>query len=173
MTDLSGKKVLMVVAPENFRDEELKEPMGIFTRSGAEVTIASKGVTRAMGMFGAEVKVDKNLAEVSAEDYNAVIFVGGSGAGVYFDDLRAHALATNALKEGKIVAAICIAPSTLANAGLLKGKKATSFSSEKRNLKRKGADYTGAAVERDGQIITGRGPEAAEEFGNVVASALE
>ena len=173
MADLKGKKVLMVVAPENFRDEELKEPMGVFTRSGAEVTIASKGVNRATGMFGAEVKVDKNLAEVSAEEYDAVIFVGGSGADVYFDDSRAHELATNAFKGGKIVGAICIAPSTLANAGLLKGKKVTSFSSEKKNLVRRGADYTGAAVERDGRIITGRGPEAAEEFGNVVASAIE
>ncbi len=173
MADLKGKKILMVVAPGNFRDEELKEPMGVFTRSGAEVTIASKGVTRATGMFGAEIKVDKNLEEVSAEEYDAVIFVGGSGAEVYFDDSRAHELAADALKGGKIVSAICIAPSTLANAGLLKGKKVTSFSSEKKNLKRKGADYTGAAVERDGRIITGRGPEAAEEFGNVVASALE
>ena len=173
MADLSEKKVLMVVAPEKFRDEELKEPMAIFTRSGAEVTIASKGVKRVTGMFGAEAKVDKDLAEVNAEDYDAVIFVGGSGADVYFNDSRAHALATNAFKGGKIVGAICIAPSTLANAGLLKGKKATSFSSEKRNLVKKGAKYTGAAVERDGRIITGRGPEAAEEFGNEVASALE
>ncbi len=173
MADLSGKKVLMVVAPENFRDEELKEPMEIFTSSGAEVTIASKGVNRATGMFGAEAKVDKDLAEVRAEDYDAVIFVGGSGADVYFNDSRAHALATNAFKGGEIVAAICIAPSTLANAGLLKGKKATSFSSQKKNLLKKGATYTGAAVERDGRIITGRGPEAAEEFGNEVASALE
>jgi protease I len=169
MADLSGKKVLMVVAPENFRDEELKEPMEIFTSSGAEVTIASKGVNRATGMFGAEAKVDKDLAE----DYDVVIFVGGSGADVYFNDSRAHALATNAFKGGEIVAAICIAPSTLANAGLLKGKKATSFSSQKKNLLKKGATYTGAAVERDGRIITGRGPEAAEEFGNEVASALE
>lgn len=173
MADLSEKKVLMVVAPENFRDEELKEPMDIFTRSGAEVTIASKGVNRVTGMFGAEVKVDKDLAEVNVVDYDAVIFVGGSGADVYFNDSRAHALATNAFKGGKIVGAICIAPSTLANAGLLKGKKATSFSSEKKNLVKKGANYTGAAVERDGRIITGRGPEAAEEFGNEVASALE
>ncbi len=173
MADLSEKKVLMVVAPENFRDEELKEPMDILTHSGAEVTIASKGVNRVTGMFGAEVKVDKDLAEVNAEDYDAVIFVGGSGADVYFNDSRAHALATNAFKGGKIVGAICIAPSTLANAGLLKGKKATSFSSEKRNLVKNGANYTGAAVECDGRIITGRGPEAAEEFGNEVASALE
>jgi len=173
MADLKGKKVLMVVAPKNFRDEELMEPLAIFTSSGAEVTIASKGVKRATGMFGAEIKVDKNLAEVRAEDYDAVIFVGGSGSDVYFSDPQAHALATNALESGKIVAAICIAPSTLANAGLLKGRKATSFSSAKENLVQKGALYTAAAVERDGQIITGKGPEAAEEFGNEVASALE
>jgi len=173
MFDLSKKKVLMVIAPTNFRDEELVEPMTIFRRSGADVTIASKGVERVTGMFGAEAEVDKDLADVRAVDYDAVIFVGGSGAGVYFNDRKAHALATDAFKAGKVVGAICIAPSTLANAGLLKGKKATAFSSEKKNLLKKGAIYTGAAVERDGQIITGRGPEAAEEFGNEVASALD
>ncbi len=173
MANLKGKKILMVVAPKKFRDEELMDPLAIFTSSGAEVTIASKGVDRATGMFGAEIKVDTDLADVSSEDYNAVIFVGGSGADVYFNDPGAHALATNAFNEGKVVAAICIAPSTLANAGLLKGKKATSFSSQKRNLVKMGADYTGAAVERDGRIITGNGPAAAREFGSEVASAIE
>lgn len=172
MADLKGKRVLMVVAPKNFRDEELKEPRNILIRAGAAVTIASKGVNRTIGMFGAEIEVDKDLAEVTAEGYDAVLFVGGSGADVYFNDPQAHALATNAFNAGEIVAAICIAPSTLANAGLLKGKRATSFSSEKKNLVHKGAIYTGAAVERDGKIITGRGPEAAEAFGNEVASAL-
>jgi protease I len=173
MADLTGEKILMVVPPKNFRDEELKKPMGIFTRSGAEVTIASKGVSQAKGMFGATVRVDKDLAEVSAEDYSAIIFVGGGGAEVYFNDSRAHELATKAVKTGKIVGAICIAPSILANAGLLEGIRVTSFVSEKDNLIEKGANYTGAAVERDGRIITGRGPEAAEEFGNEVASAIE
>lgn len=172
MVDLKGKKILMVVAPNNFRDEELKEPQAIFSRSGAEVTIASKGVKRATGMFGAAVDVDIELAEVSADVYSAVVFVGGSGSDVYFNDPQAHALAVNAFEAGKIVAAICIAPSTLANAGLLKGKKATAFSSAKDNLVQKGAIFTGAAVERDGKIITGNGPDAADAFGNAVASAI-
>jgi protease I len=61
---------------------------------------------------------------------------------------------------------------TLANAGVLSGRRATVFSSEAGKLKAKGAEYTGAKVERDGKIITGSGPEAAEEFGRAIVKAL-
>ena len=170
--DLEGKKVLMVIAPENFRDEEFMEPKEVFENAGAGVTVASKGVDSAKGMMGAIVTVDSDISETDAGDYDAVVFVGGSGASVYFNDKTAQNLARTAYEKGKIVAAICIAPSTLANAGLLEGKRATSFSSEKGNLEAKGAEYTGAAVEQDGRIITGNGPGAASEFGHKIAEAL-
>lgn len=170
--DLTGKKILMVIAPENFRDEELMEPKEIFEDAGAEVTVASRGTDSAKGMMGAVVTVDADISEADAGDYDAVIFVGGTGASVYFDDETAQTLARTAYESGKILAAICIAPSTLANAGLLEGKRATSFSSEKDNLEEKGAEYTGATVQADGRIITGNGPEAATEFGQKIAETL-
>lgn len=172
MPDLSNKKILMVIAPSNFRDEELKHPKQIFEDSGATVTIASTA-SEATGMLGMSISVDKDLKNVSAEDYDAIIFVGGSGASVYFNDEKALSLARDAYSKGKVIGAICIAPSILANAGILEGKKATAFSSEAENLRSKGADYTGEAVTQDDNIITASGPEFARQFGEAIAKALE
>lgn len=72
----------------------------------------------------------------------------------------------------KIVGAICIAPVTLARAGLLKNKKVTTYSSTINDIKSAGAKYTGNDVERDGNIITASGPAAAQKFGEAIVKAL-
>jgi protease I len=72
-----------------------------------------------------------------------------------------------------ILAAICAAPSILANAGLLKGKTATSFPDEGENLKAKGANFTGQGLEIDGRIITADGPAHAKQFGEAIVKALK
>lgn len=170
--NLSGKNILMVIAPKNFRDEELQEPREIFTNARANVTIASREVDSASGMLGATVMVDKHLAEIDPKEYDAIVFIGGSGASAYFKDKVVLNLAKDAYSEGKIIGAICIAPSILANAGLLEDKKATAYPSQEGNLRGKGAMYTGTGIERDGRIITGKGPTVASEFGQKVAEVL-
>lgn len=70
------------------------------------------------------------------------------------------------------MSAICLAPVTLANAGLLEGKRATVYPSAKSFLKWKGATYTGNPVEVDGNIVTANGPEVAEEFAQAVAGMV-
>lgn len=166
-------KALMVVAPKNFRDEEFFEPKTILEKAGVEVEVASKGVSEAKGMFGKTTPVDKDITEVSVDNYEVIIFVGGSGSSVYFNDPAALNLAKKAYEKHKVIGAICIAPSILANAGLLEGKKATAFSSEAENLKSKGAQYTGRDVSVDGNIITASGPQAASEFGQKIVRTLQ
>ncbi|MEM7822062.1 MAG: DJ-1/PfpI family protein [Candidatus Aenigmatarchaeota archaeon] len=173
MPNLEGKKVLMIVAPNNFRDEELLKPKEILEKAKAEVKIASKSVATARGMLGASVSVDLDLSEVEVKSYDAVIFVGGTGAQVYFDDPTALKIAKEAYEQRKIVGAICIAPSILANAGILEGKRATAWPSEVSNLEARGAKYTGELVTVDGNIITAKGPEAASQFGRAIAEALK
>ena len=162
----------MIVAPENFRDEELFEPKKALEDRGFEIEIASKRVQEALGARGGKIKVDQDLAGARVELYQAVIFVGGSGSSVYFNDPDALFLAKKAYEKGKTVAAICIAPSILANAGVLKGKRATSFPSEAENLKNKGAVYTNEGVIVDGKIITAQGPKQAIEFGEKIVEVL-
>ena len=72
----------------------------------------------------------------------------------------------------RLLAAICIAPTTLAHAGLLDGVRATAFPDREDDLRAHGAVWTGAPVTVDGRIITGNGPEAAADFGEAIAEAL-
>lgn len=166
-------KILMIVAFFDFRDEEYKIPRGIFEKEGFSINVASSSKGEAKGKFGERVKVDFSLEEVDVEDYKAIVFVGGPGTVEYFENPLTLDLAKRAFKKEKVVAAICIAPSILANAGILKDKKATSFSSEKENLEEKGAIYTNRNVERDGKIITALGPQAAFDFAQEILKTLK
>ena len=167
-----GKSVLMVIAPSKFRDEECLVPKEILERAGAKVTIASKGVHESTGMLGATVAVEKDISGINVDNYNAIVFVGGSGASAYFNDPTALKIAKEAYEKRKVVAAICIAPTILANAGILSGKRATASFSESSTLRAKGVYYTNEEVTTDGTIITGKGPAASKSFGDAIARAL-
>ena len=172
MAGATGKKVLMVIASDQFRDEEYQQPRALLEKAGVKVTVASSSLDEATGMLGLKVKPDILLKEAKVEDYDGVVFVGGMGATEYWDNPTAHALARSAHQSGKLTSAICLAPMTLANAGLLKGKKATIWKDAVGDFKTKGVVYTGKPVERDGRIITGSGPEAAEEFAKALLEEL-
>ena len=172
LPDLSGKRVVMIIAHRDFRDEELFEPRSILEGQGAEVLVASSSLQIAKGMKGGTVKPDLLIDDVDVSEFDAVIFVGGVGASEYWENPKAHEIARKAVELGKVVAAICIAPVTLANAGVLEGRRATVWPSESGRIVEKGAIYTGADVEVDGNIITANGPSAAKEFAKAIARKL-
>jgi protease I len=167
------KKAVFIIAPLNFRDEELREPKAILEKAGVAVTVACSTTSLAKGKSGLTIKPDILLKDVVVAEYDAVVFIGGGGAAVYLDDPQAHRIAQEAQQQARLLAAICIAPAILARAGVLKGKKATVFPDDAAELKNHGALYTGAAVEKDGMIITGSGPQAAVQFGQTLAAALK
>lgn len=169
---LDGKKVLMVIASNNFRDEEYAEPRKVLEDAGARVIVACSSLGMAKGKLGLEVKPDILISNVKEGDYDGIVFVGGGGSKEYFDSPVAHKLAQDFYRQGKLTSAICIAPAVLANAGLLKEKKATSFPSSAETLRTKGAVFTGGDVESDGTIVTGVGPEAAKKFGEKLVAVL-
>ena len=172
MSKLQGKKILMIIASQNFRDEELFKPRELFIKEGMEVILASSSLEASRGMLGGTAKPDILIGEVKVEDFEAIIFVGGIGASEYWNNPITHKIAKRAVSLDKLICAICIAPVTLANAGILEGKKVTVFSSEISKLKAKGAIYTGKDVEVDGNIISGKGPMAAKEFGETIIKIL-
>jgi protease I len=169
---LNGKKVLMVIASNNFRDEEYFEPRKALEDAGARVVVACSSLNTAKGKLGLEVKPDILISDVKEGDYDGIVFVGGGGSKEYFDNPVAHKLAQGFYGHNKLTSAICIAPAILANAGLLRQKKATSFPSSAEILKTKGAVFTGSGVESDGIIVTGVGPEAAKQFGEKLVEVL-
>jgi protease I len=174
MAGIKGKKICMIIAHQGFRDEELIHTRKVLEDAGGEVTIASTSTTPAKGMFGATATPNILIDQINVDQYDAVVFVGGMGSETYFDHPTALNIAKQAYSKNKIVSAICIAPSILANAGLLTGKRATVWAGDKyiNILRSKGANYTGETVARDGRIITGNGPEAAKQFGEAIVRAL-
>jgi protease I len=162
----------MIIAPEMFRDEEYAHPKAVLEARGAAVVTASTHPGPCRGKLGMTAEASLAVADADPADYDAVVFVGGGGAQVFFDDPAAHALARSAHDLGRIVAAICIAPSVLARAGLLEEVRVTAFPSQHDDLVAHGALWTGAPVEVSGPIITANGPDAAHDFGMAIADAL-
>lgn len=179
----SKRNVVMLIAPDNYRDEEYEKPRAALEAAGAEVTVASTAAGRCKGMLGGMAKADIDLTNallLARNDlWDAVVFVGGSGARVFFNNGEAHALAREVATQGRVVGAICIAPTTLAYAGLLSGIEATSFESARQALEDSGAVWTGRPVESavckvaDGcVVVTANGPQAADGFGRALVKAL-
>ena len=165
-------KVLMVIAPSVFRDEEYAEPKAVLEAHGAAVTTASVAPGECIGKLGMRTTATVAVSDAGDREWDAVLFIGGAGGRVFFDDPASHELARRQVEGDRVLAAICIAPSTLARAGLLEGVRATAFADREDDLRAHGAIWTGEPVTVDGRIITANGPEAATEFGECVALAL-
>lgn len=165
-------KILMVIAKQGYRDEEYEGPKIVFEGHGFQVTTASQVKGECLGKLGGRAWAEVAINEINPHDYNAVVFVGGPGCSYLLHDEEVLSLAKEAYRYDKVVAAICMAPSILANAGLLEGKRATAFLGEKENLESKGATFTGNKVEVDGKIITATGPEAVSDFAEAVSKAI-
>ena len=164
--------VLMVIAPEVFRDEEYAAPKAVLEAAGARVTTASLRAGTCHGKLGMTAEATLAVNDAHAADYDAVVFVGGGGAQVFFDDPAAHALASDTASGRQVLGAICIAPSILARAGMLEGVHATAFPSQREDLIAHGAMWSDGPVEVDGRIVTANGPDAAHDFGLALAELL-
>ena len=164
--------VVMVIAPTVFRDEEYALPKSVLESRGAHVVTASVAPGECIGKLGMRALAETSVTDATLRDWDAVVFVGGAGSAVFFDDAAAHELARRAVQTDAVVCAICIAPSTLAHAGLLRGVECTAFASQESDLRAHGALWTGASVSVHGRIVTGNGPEAAIEFGQRVGDLL-
>lgn len=165
-------KVLLVIAPQVFRDEELFETREEIEKAGFETIIASITKGTCTGKLGGKAEATISIEEVVPADYQSIVFIGGAGSQVFFDAHTAHDLAWEMYADGKVVAAICAAPVILAKAGLLKDKRATAYPDHEYTLKQYGAVYTGEAVTVDGKIVTGNGPQSSRAFGQAVAHRI-
>lgn len=175
---MGNKKIAIIIAFRNFRDEEYFIPKQVFESAGIIVDTASDSLGTAIGNLGGEAEVNVLLDKLDVSNYDAVLFIGGPGASKYIDNNVCHQITKAAVEQNKVLGAICVAPAILARAGVLKGKKATVWSSNidksaVKMLKSGGADYIGQPVIADGKIITADGPSAAEEFAKAVILKLK
>ena len=172
-----NKKILMVVAFKDFRDEEYFVPKEILEKNGFTVETTSSQIGLAVGVEGGEVEIKKTAKEIETKDYEGVIFIGGPGMTKELDNLNFQKLAQDFYQENKLVSAICIAPALLAKAKILENKRATIWSSPLdksaiKILKENNAIYVDQPVVLDGKIITANGPLAAQEFGQAIVNFL-
>jgi len=171
------KKIAMIVAFREFRDEEYFIPKKMLESAGFQIVTVSDSLGTAIGKLGGDTEADLLLKDLKVDDYDAVLFIGGPGSSKYIDNETCHQIAREAVEKNKLLGAICIAPAILAKAGVLQGKKATVWSSVMdkfavKILEQGRANYQESSVVIDGKIITASGPLAAKSFGQAVISAL-
>jgi protease I len=167
-----GKKAALIIASSNFQDEELFGTKRVLDAAQVQTVIVSTRRGMMQGANGSIAEASIPLERLRVDDYDAIIFIGGLGAAEYVASPTALNIAREAVRTGRVLGAIGVAPTILANAGVLAGIRATSFLSESETLIKAGAIYTGTPVEQDRLIITATGPAAAVLFGRTIVDAI-
>ena len=164
-----SKRVLCLLAP-GFEEIEAVTPIDLLRRAEVEVVVAS--LTREVlvtGRCGLTLRADATLDEVATGDFDLLFLPGGPGVKTLRADGRAARQARAYADAGKAVAAICAAPTILADANLLKGRRFTAHSSVTTELPQAlGAER----VVEDGPIVTSRGAGTALDFGLALVRRL-
>jgi SagB-type dehydrogenase family enzyme len=168
----AGKKAVLIIGSQNFRDEELFDTKRVLDAAQVQTVIASTRTGIIQGVLGNPIEASIPVNRLKVDDYDAIVFIGGPGAAEYVGNPSVMNMVRETVRKGKVLAAIGVAPTILANANVLAGIQATSFLSERDILIQAGAIYTVFAVQRDRSIITATGPEAAVQFGRVIVDAL-
>jgi protease I len=169
---LTGKRVA-ILAENMYQEMELWVPFYRFKEEGAEVKVIGAGGAKSYtSKLGYPVTVDVQADQVKAVEFDAVVVPGGYAP----DMMRRHpamvALVRDAAQQGKVVAAICHAGWMLVSAGVLKGRKATSFFSIKDDLIAAGANWVDEEVVVDGNLITSRKPDDLPAFCRTIVQAI-
>jgi len=169
-------KLLLAIAPERFRDEELETPRRIFEEAGIDVDIASTVAGTCTGMLGCTAEAAMTFDDVDPDEYAGIVVVGGSGSQDHlWGSKRLIAVVRAFFEQGKVVAAICLAPVVLARAGILAGRQATVYPSPAavQEMKKAGANLLEIPVVADMQVVTANGPGAAAQFADTIITKLE
>ncbi len=170
---LKGKKAALLVE-DIYNEFEVWIPYYRLKEEGVEVTVVGSGTAAVYhGRYGIPIHADKKASEVHVDQFDAVVIPGGYAP----DKMRIHpemvALVRDAFFKGKVVASICHGGWMLASAGILKGKKATSYVAIKDDMINAGAHWEDAELVRDGNLITSRKPEDLPAFCRTLIEAME
>jgi len=169
------KQAVLVYLPlQLFNEQEFEPALRRLSLAGIETRLVAADSGVAVSMSQLVVRLDLALRDVNVADYAGLVLIGGSGAAVHWDDSLLQAKCREFASSGKVVAAIGIAPVTLARAGVLKGRRATAFRDRTTVdwLRQAGATYSFKGVVVDRNIITAASSEQARAFGQAVANAV-
>lgn len=166
--------LMYIYLAEGFEETEMIAPLDLCRRAGIDAkTVSVTGNICVTGSHGITIKADMLVSDSEyIPDKADIVMLPGGLPGT--NGLEASDAVQNAIHKafdgGKLVCAICAAPSVLGKAGLLQGKKATCYPGFEKYLY--GATPVSEKVVRDGNIITGIGMGAAVQFGLEIVSAM-
>ncbi|MDD4928655.1 MAG: DJ-1/PfpI family protein [Gallionella sp.] len=164
-------KTALVLFAEGSEELEAVTIVNILRRAGVNVTLAGTADGALRGSRNITLQPDKTLEAVLHEDFDMIVLPGGQpGTDHLATDARVLQLVQRMNREEKYVAAICAAPSVLAAAGLLDGKRATCYPSCLDDYPK--VHLQTAAIVEDGRLITSRGPGTAMDFALLLAEHL-
>jgi protease I len=174
------KRILFVIV-DDFRDEEFEAPWRALETAGHRLTVASLAPGTIEGMLGMRVEATRSIEDIQAADFDLLLIPGGDGT----PRLRASEAMLNLVRDfvaqGKLICAICWAPTILARAGVLAGRRATVCKiadpeagpdmEAHQVLQAHDVHFVDAPLVQDGAFITANGPSAAEAFAQAVLAA--
>jgi 4-methyl-5(b-hydroxyethyl)-thiazole monophosphate biosynthesis len=150
----------LVLLAEGFEEIEAVTIVDVLRRGEVVVTTASLSGKHVRGSHAIVVESDVLLSAVNVDDFDALVLPGGPAAKTLREDARAQAVIKQAGAAGKLVAAVCAAPTALDAAGLLRGKRATAYPGSALPS----AHFVEERVVEDGNIVTSRGPGTTMAF---------
>lgn len=165
-------KVLLIVPNLNFRDEELKEIKEGLTEQGHDFVIAGIEHGEAIGMIHERFPIDRTVEEVSVDEFDGIILIGGIGTRQLLYQTTLLELLREAQATGKLVGSIGMGVLVLAQAGILQGKKVSGAIEDLVRLQDKGAVLSRDPVTLDGTVLTGLGHEVMGQYVERLLSLL-
>lgn len=165
--------MVVILLAEGFEEIEALTPVDILRRAGLTVKTAGVGGREITGSHGIRVAADMTVREIEPRELTALVLPGGlPGTRNLENSETVQGLIDHCVEQGKLVGAICAAPSILAHKGLLKGRAATAFPDFQQDLVNGGARLSESYVCRDGQFVTARGMGVSAPFGLKLAEIL-
>ncbi len=166
--DISGKRIA-ILATDGFEQSELEVPLKKLWEAGAMVDVVSLKAGEIKGWekkdWGRAVPVDRSLDEAKPSDYDALVLPGGQ---MNPDLLRVEPKAVDFVKsfwnDSKVIGAICHAPWLLVEAGIVKGRRVTSYKSIKTDVVNAGGKWEDSEVVTDQGLVTSRHPGDLDAF---------
>ncbi len=155
-------RVLVILAP-GFEEVEGLAPVDILRRAGADVITSGTVDGVIVGRNDMKVLADESLDHLMNDEFDMIVLPGGMGGTEnMMNDGRVKRIIEHHDEKGRYIAAICAAPTVLANMGVTEGRKITSHPSVKKEFHHE--HYSEARVVVDGNIITSRSLGTALEF---------